>query len=75
MTDIELYITVKELSEIDISGACILKSKNTLNRQCNIIIDASGASKIFLDLKLQRIWILDLSGASKLTLRWQLQEI
>ena len=65
-TDIELYITVKKLEEIDISGACIIKSKNTLIGN-NIIIDASGASKIYLDVDCN-VLDLDLSGASKLTL-------
>ncbi len=65
-TSVELYITIKELSSIDISGACILKSKNTLKGN-NIIIDASGASKIYMDVSCN-VLDLDLSGASKLTL-------
>ncbi len=64
--DIELYITVKEISEIDISGACVIKSKNTLKGD-NVIIDASGACKIYMDVNCSTL-DLDLSGASKLTL-------
>ena len=64
--NIELYITVTKLSEIDLSGACVLKSKNTLTGS-DMSIDASGASKIFLDLSCNTV-NLDISGASKVTL-------
>ena len=65
--DVELYITVKELADIDISGACILKSKNTLQGNA-VMIEASGASKVFLDLSCN-VLDLELSGASKLNLK------
>lgn len=63
---VEVYVTVTNLRQIEISGACVLKSKNTL-RGSAIDIEASGASK--LDLALQcNLLDADFSGATNVTL-------
>ncbi len=63
---LEAYITVTELKGMDISGACVVETKNTLSGN-NIEIEASGASKINAKLSYTSVE-LDLSGASKLEL-------
>ena len=64
---VELYVTLTTLRQIELSGACVVKSKNTL-RGSTIDIEASGASK--LDLALQcNLLEADFSGATNVTLR------
>ena len=63
----ELYVTLTTLRQIELSGACVVKSKNTL-RGSTIDIEASGASK--LDLALQcNLLEADFSGATNVSLR------
>jgi len=62
-----VYITVNELKKIELSGACEIQSKNTLTAT-SLIIDASGACKMSLDIAAQKV-IADFSGAIKAELR------
>lgn len=61
------YITVAELHEIELSGACEIQSKNTLVAT-NLELDASGACKMSLDIAAQEV-TTDFSGAIKAELR------
>jgi hypothetical protein len=63
-TVMKAYITVKELKDIDVSGAVDIESEGRLNLQ-ELSIDASGASDSKLDLQVQKL-TLDCSGASKM---------
>jgi len=63
---VELYITVTTLRHIDLSGACVLKSKNTL-RGTSLELDASGASKLELALQ-YNLLEASFSGATNVTL-------
>jgi len=62
----ELYITVKNLESIDLSGTCFLETKNTLIGN-NLAVDLSGACKVELQVSYSLV-ALDLSGATKCTL-------
>lgn len=63
----ELYITVTNLNEIDLSGACSLETKNTI-KSGSLTLDLSGASKLEAQISCD-ILELELSGASKSTLK------
>ena len=64
--DIVIYLTVKDLSEIDLSGAVDIKSEQELNFD-EISISGSGASTLNLTLVTETI-TTDLSGANDVTL-------
>lgn len=66
-TTMKVYITVKELSDIDVSGAVDIVSEGMLTMN-ELKIDASGASDSDLELTVQRL-ALDCSGASKMKFR------
>ncbi len=63
---IELYITVVNIREINLSGACTLETKNTIKAP-TLDIDLSGATKLDAQLSCD-ILEMELSGASKITL-------
>lgn len=65
-SDIVIYLTVKDLSEIDLSGAVDIKSEQELNFD-EISISGSGASTLNLTLVTETI-TTDLSGANDVTL-------
>lgn len=70
---IELYITITSLHQLEVSGACRVKSKNTL-RGTSIELDASGASKI--DIAVQcNLLEADFSGATNTTLTGQCTKV
>ncbi len=64
VTVMKVYVTIKDLNKIDVSGAVNLNTTNrmTLNE---LNIDASGASESKLDIAVQKL-NLDCSGASKM---------
>ncbi len=64
--DMNVYLTFKDLSELDISGACELKNENTLKLN-ELDLDASGASEIMLNLTADYL-DADFSGASEIEL-------
>jgi hypothetical protein len=63
-TMLKVYITLKDLSHIDVSGAVDIQSDGRLTLP-ELSIDASGSSDSKLDLAVQRLR-LDCSGASKM---------
>ncbi len=63
---LNIYITFKELSEMEISGACNLESTNKLSFD-NLELDFSGASDVMLTLSASSIE-MDCSGASQVEL-------
>ncbi|MDF1671905.1 MAG: DUF2807 domain-containing protein [Vicingaceae bacterium] len=64
---LKLYITVKNITDIDISGAVELNSKGTLDGE-NLEINISGAADINLGVDVISL-TMDMSGASETTLR------
>jgi hypothetical protein len=62
---IELFVTFKQLREIDLSGACNVIAKNTL-RSNALSISASGASKLNMAVACT-ILDVDVSGATNAT--------
>jgi hypothetical protein len=64
--NVRIYLTFTTLTDIDISGAVELKGTNVM-RFSNLEIEASGASKINLNLSADKI-NCDISGASSLDL-------
>lgn len=60
---LKLYITFKDLSKIDVSGACSVISKSTLHLT-DLVLDGSGATFVDLALKAQS-FSADLSGANE----------
>lgn len=64
---LKLYITVKKIEAIDISGAVELNSKGTIDAE-NLEIDISGAADINLLLKVNSLK-MEMSGASETTLK------
>jgi carbon monoxide dehydrogenase subunit G len=63
---LKLYISIKNIDAIDISGAIELKNKGTITVD-HLTIDASGAADIKLDIETESLTI-DVSGASETTL-------
>lgn len=61
-----LYISFKNLEDIDISGACNLEATNALNFS-SLSIEASGASEVDLEFTAETL-SCDLSGASEIKL-------
>jgi len=60
---LNVFITIKDISVIDVSGACSITSKNTLNLT-DLVLEGSGAT--FVDLALNsRNFSADLSGANE----------
>lgn len=66
-TTMKVYVTVKDLSDIDVSGAVDIVSDGLLTLN-ELKIDASGASDSDLELSVKRLG-LDCSGASKMKFR------
>ena len=64
VTTMKLYITVKELKHIDVSGAVDIRTDGRLTVP-ELFLEASGASDSKLDLAVQKLR-LDCSGASKM---------
>jgi hypothetical protein len=64
---LNVYITLKDISYLEISGAATLKSKTPLETN-NLSIEASGASNASLELNVRDL-TTELSGASDLTLK------
>lgn len=64
---LKLYITVKKIEEIDISGAVELNSKGTIEGE-ELEIDISGAADVNLGVDVISL-TMDMSGASETTLR------
>lgn len=69
----KLYITVTDLEEIDISGACLLHASSELNFD-DLELDLSGASKVYLTLYGGRLDI-EGSGASKIELKGEMDRM
>lgn len=63
-TTLKAYITFKNLSKIDVSGAVDIVTENRINVP-ELSIDASGASDSKIEMGVQRLK-LDCSGASKM---------
>lgn len=63
---LELYVTMKELNGLDLSGACELVSKDRLKGK-NVEMDFSGAVEATLDLVCEELDV-DMSGACELNL-------
>jgi hypothetical protein len=63
---ISIYLTVKDIKYLEISGACELKSEGDIRLE-NLEMEVSGASEITLNFALAKL-DLNLSGASELTL-------
>jgi len=63
-TVLKVYITVKDLKKIDISGAVDIETDGRLSMP-ELSIEASGASDAKMDIAVQRL-TLDCSGASKI---------
>lgn len=66
LSTIIAYISFKDLTYLDLSGACELTNNDTLVLQ-ELSIDGSGASEFDLKMKLEKL-NLDLSGASEIDL-------
>lgn len=64
VTVMKVYVTIKDLKKIDISGAVDIKTTNQMKLN-ELNMDASGASKSRLDIAVQKL-TLDCSGASKM---------
>lgn len=64
---LKLYISVKNITEIDISGAVELNSKGTIEAE-NLEIDISGAADINIGVDVISL-SMEMSGASETTLR------
>ena len=64
VTTMRVYITLKDLNKIDVSGAVDISTDGRLSLQ-NLSVDASGSSDSKMDLAVQRLE-LDCSGASKM---------
>lgn len=65
-TKMTVYVTIKGLKSIDLSGATDIETQNKLNLS-DLKIDISGASEAKLDFAVQKL-NLDCSGASKILL-------
>jgi len=61
-----IYLTVKELKYMEISGACELKTEGEMKLN-DLEMEVSGASEMDLNLSLSKL-DLDISGASEITL-------
>jgi len=72
-TRMKVYITIKGLKSIDLSGAIDLQTQNRLNLS-DLEIDVSGASNANLDIAVQKL-SLDGSGASKLIFKGSAVEV
>lgn len=64
VTTMRVYVTVKELKRIDVSGAVDITTEGRLNLT-DLEIDASGASDSKMEIAVQKLK-LDCSGASKM---------
>lgn len=64
---LRLYITVKDIESIDISGAVELKTKSSIKTD-KLSVDLSGAGEIEMDIEANKL-SFDLSGGSELKLK------
>jgi len=64
VTVMKVFITIKDLKKVDVSGAVDLQTENRLTLT-ELSLDASGASDSKLDIAVQKL-DLDCSGASKI---------
>ncbi len=65
-TELKAFVTVKDLNNLELSGACTLEGKNTIVTE-NLIMKVSGASDIELAVRCSDLKI-SASGASDLKL-------
>ncbi len=70
---IKLYITIKDLKDLEISGACDLYSENTLKLD-DLDLEVSGAADVKLDIELNKLEA-DFSGASDIQLAGKAGEL
>jgi len=64
--ELNLYITFKDISKLDLSGAVEVKSEGMIKLD-NLELEGSGASEVTLKLELDRL-TADFSGASEINL-------
>ncbi len=67
VTTMKVYITMKELKRIDVSGAVDILSEGRISVP-ELSYDASGASEVDMEIAVQRLKV-DCSGAGKIKLR------
>lgn len=72
-TQLNLYITIRTLEMLDLSGAVELSSENRISGE-RLEVESSGASEIELDLKLERL-SMDISGASEIDLYGKAEKV
>jgi len=65
VTVMKVYVTVKELKNIDVSGAVDITTENRINVP-ELSIEASGSSDSKMEIAVQKLK-LDCSGASKMS--------
>jgi len=70
---IKLYITLKDIKELDVSGACDIVSENRLKLD-DLELDVSGAADVELSLELNKLEA-DFSGASDIQLAGSANEL
>jgi hypothetical protein len=63
---LDVYITTREIKEIDLSGAVVLTGSKTL-RSKKLEVDASGAAEINMEVQCEKFYF-DGSGACTITL-------
>ncbi|MCR9153996.1 MAG: DUF2807 domain-containing protein [Bacteroidetes bacterium] len=71
--ELDLYITIPELNELDLSGAVSVDTKGELWSE-NIDISSSGAAEINMNISASKIR-LSLSGASEVDLKGQCDDV
>lgn len=64
---LDVYITTREIKEIDLSGAVVLTGSKTL-RSKRLEVDASGAAEVSLEIQCEE-FEFDGSGACSITLK------
>ncbi len=71
-TKLLVYITVKNLNKVTLTGASELKSETVIKSE-KLELNSSGASEISLDLAVNEL-VSDFSGASEITLKGTAQK-
>lgn len=71
--EMKIYLTFKNLEDIDISGACELKGENRFTLD-ELEMEVSGAAEIFLELELNEL-DANFSGASEVELKGKAGEV
>ena len=72
--DLIVYISAPSFKNIEVSGASELAGENAISGNSELVINASGASKITLELSGGKI-VSDISGASTLNLKGQVSDL